>query len=147
MNKLDILAIQIGKAGGVVSAIIFSILLIRFCVENFSGSDKRAWDHTKDWKVVEEIFITAVTILVVAIPEGLPLAVTLSLAVTGRNMVRDNNKVKHMEACETMGSATTICSDKTGTLTQNKVNPIISHNFALWAHSPAPLSRLLLLQR
>jgi Ca2+ transporting ATPase len=66
-------------------------------------------------------FITAVTILVVAVPEGLPLAVTLSLAFSVIRMQNDNNLVKHLDACETMGSATTICSDKTGTLTKNRM--------------------------
>lgn len=66
-------------------------------------------------------FITAVTILVVAVPEGLPLAVTLSLAFSVIKMQADNNLVKHLDACETMGSATTICSDKTGTLTKNRM--------------------------
>jgi len=66
-------------------------------------------------------FITAVTVLVVAVPEGLPLAVTLSLAFSVIRMQKDNNLVKHLDACETMGSATTVCSDKTGTLTKNRM--------------------------
>jgi len=66
-------------------------------------------------------FITAITVLVVAVPEGLPLAVTLSLAFSVMKMQKDNNLVKHLDACETMGSATTICSDKTGTLTKNRM--------------------------
>ena len=66
-------------------------------------------------------FITSVTILVVAVPEGLPLAVTLALAFSVLKMQSDNNLVKHLDACETMGSATTICSDKTGTLTKNRM--------------------------
>ena len=65
--------------------------------------------------------ITAITILVVAVPEGLPLAVTLSLAFSSFQMSKENNLVKHLSACETMGSATTICSDKTGTLTKNQM--------------------------
>ena len=66
-------------------------------------------------------FITSVTILVVAVPEGLPLAVTLALAFSVIKMQSDNNLVKHLDACETMGSATTVCSDKTGTLTKNRM--------------------------
>ena len=65
--------------------------------------------------------IVGVTILVVAVPEGLPLAVTLSLAFSVGKMLKENNLVKHLDACETMGSATTICSDKTGTLTTNRM--------------------------
>lgn len=118
MVKLDKLAMDIGKAGCVLATIAFAILIVRWSVEEFSDGRKF---ETDDLETILEYFITAVTILVVAIPEGLPLAVTLSLAITGRNMVQDNNKVKHMDACETMGSATTICSDKTGTLTQNKM--------------------------
>jgi Ca2+ transporting ATPase len=70
--------------------------------------------------------ITAITILVVAVPEGLPLAVTLSLAFSVRKMQDENNLVKHLDACETMGSATTICSDKTGTLTKNRMTVVRS---------------------
>lgn len=65
-----------------------------------------------------------VTIVVVAVPEGLPLAVTLSLAYSTQKMMNDNNLIRVLEACETMGNATTICSDKTGTLTQNKMTVV-----------------------
>ena len=81
-------------------------------------------------------FITAVTILVVAVPEGLPLAVTLSLAFSVIRMQRDNNLVKHLDACETMGSATTICSDKTGTLTKNRMT-VMRATIAGEAYQPA----------
>lgn len=67
-------------------------------------------------------FLTAVTVLVVVIPEGLPLAVTMALAFTGHRMLKDHNLVRHLYACETMGSATTICTDKTGTLTTNTMS-------------------------
>merc|ERR1712086_662480 len=67
------------------------------------------------------------TVLVVAVPEGLPLAVTLALAFSSYKMMDDNNLVKHLDACETMGSATTICSDKTGTLTQNRMTAMNVH--------------------
>jgi len=63
-----------------------------------------------------EFFIIGVTVLVVAVPEGLPLAVTISLAYSVRKMMKDNNLVRHLDACETMGNATAICSDKTGKL-------------------------------
>lgn len=67
-----------------------------------------------------KFIIIGVTVLVVAVPEGLPLAVTLSLAYSVKKMMADNNLVRHLDACETMGNATTICSDKTGTLTTNR---------------------------
>ena len=66
-------------------------------------------------KELLEFFIIGVTVLVVAVPEGLPLAVTISLAYSVRKMMKDNNLVRHLDACETMGNATAICSDKTGT--------------------------------
>src|SRR5262249_14290874 len=71
-----------------------------------------------------QIFIVAVTIIVVAVPEGLPLAVTLALAFATTRMLKDNNLVRLLRACETMGNATTVCSDKTGTLTQNKMSVV-----------------------
>ena len=80
-----------------------------------------AFDGTVDPSKIVQLFVTAVTILVVAIPEGLPLAVTLALAVAQQKMSKLNNMVKYLAACETMGSATTICSDKTGTLTKNRM--------------------------
>ncbi len=74
--------------------------------------------------MLEEVIgyiITAITIVVVAVPEGLPLAVTISLAYSMMKMLKDNNLVRHLDACETMGGATNICSDKTGTLTENRM--------------------------
>lgn len=75
--------------------------------------------HLQNWII--HAFITAVTIIVVAIPEGLPLAVTISLAYSTRKMLKDNNLIRVLAACETMGNATDICSDKTGTLTENRM--------------------------
>jgi Ca2+-transporting ATPase len=68
--------------------------------------------------------MTGITIFICAVPEGLPLAVTLSLSFSMKKMMKDNNFVRHLNACETMGGATTICSDKTGTLTQNKMTVV-----------------------
>jgi len=73
-------------------------------------------------------FIIGITVVVVAIPEGLPLAVTLSLAYSTKKMLNDNNLVRKMAACETMGGASMICSDKTGTLTQNKMSLVTVWN-------------------
>ena len=118
-EKLDKLAVDIGKAGLTVATIAFVIMILVFVSmpsKNLKG--------TPPVKIISRIlsaFLVAVTILVVAVPEGLPLAVALSLAITMGKLMKDNNRVKHMDACETMGSATTICSDKTGTLTQNKM--------------------------
>ncbi|MEQ2250039.1 Plasma membrane calcium-transporting ATPase 3 [Ilyodon furcidens] len=71
-----------------------------------------------------KFFIIGVTVLVVAVPEGLPLAVTISLAYSVKKMMKDNNLVRHLDACETMGNATAICSDKTGTLTTNRMTVV-----------------------
>ena len=106
--KLEKLALDIGKVGMLVATLCFIIM----CAIGFGQKGKCAQE-------VIAYFIVAVTILVVAVPEGLPLAVTLSLAVTSARMNKDNNLVKVLSACETMGSATTICTDKTGTLTTN----------------------------
>ena len=76
----------------------------------------------QDWII--HSFITSVTIIVVAIPEGLPLAVTISLAYSTRKMLKDNNLIRVLAACETMGNATDICSDKTGTLTENRMTVV-----------------------
>lgn len=88
-------------------------------VENVCTGEGMEWDKFKGWlssyiKDLLEYFIIGVTVLVVAVPEGLPLAVTISLAYSVRKMMKDNNLVRHLDACETMGNATAICSDKTG---------------------------------
>ncbi len=80
------------------------------------------------WKEIFQSLILCITIIVVAIPEGLPLAVTLSLSFSVKKMMDDNNLVRHMPACETMGGANYICTDKTGTLTRNKMHVVTLYN-------------------
>lgn len=109
-EKLDRMATIIGYFGTVVAALLFIILMIAYGI---NGGDE-GW-----FEAIGQAFGLAVTIVVVAIPEGLPLAVTISLAYSMKKMYLDNNFVRVLAACETMGNATTICSDKTGTLTQN----------------------------
>ncbi|XP_067319688.1 plasma membrane calcium-transporting ATPase 2 isoform X10 [Anolis sagrei] len=125
-GKLTKLAVQIGKAGLVMSAITVIILVLYFTIENFVIS-KKPWLPECTPVYVQyfvKFFIIGVTVLVVAVPEGLPLAVTISLAYSVKKMMKDNNLVRHLDACETMGNATAICSDKTGTLTTNRMTVV-----------------------
>lgn len=124
-SKLTKLAIQIGYAGTAVAVLTVVILILRFCIEEFVVN-KKPWDAYYVQHFVK-FFIIGVTVLVVAVPEGLPLAVTLSLAYSVRKMMHDNNLVRHLDACETMGNATAICSDKTGTLTTNRMTVVESY--------------------
>uniref|UniRef100_A0A8C0RJN1 Calcium-transporting ATPase n=1 Tax=Canis lupus familiaris TaxID=9615 RepID=A0A8C0RJN1_CANLF len=128
-GKLTKLAVQIGKAGLVMSAITVIILVLYFVIETFVV-DGRVWLAECTPVYVQyfvKFFIIGVTVLVVAVPEGLPLAVTISLAYSVKKMMRDNNLVRHLDACETMGNATAICSDKTGTLTTNRMTVVQSY--------------------
>lgn len=118
-SKLTKLVIMIGYAGITVAVLTIVMLSIQFSVHKFV-MEKQSWKVAYINHYVN-FFIIGVTILVVAIPEGLPLAVTLSLAYSVKKMMADNNLVRHLDACETMGNATTICSDKTGTLTTNRM--------------------------
>ncbi|XP_073816254.1 plasma membrane calcium-transporting ATPase 3-like [Musca autumnalis] len=123
--KLTKLAIQIGYAGSTIAVITVIILIIQFCIKTFV-IDEKPWKNTYANNFVKHLII-GVTVLVVAVPEGLPLAVTLSLAYSVKKMMKDNNLVRHLDACETMGNATAICSDKTGTLTTNRMTVVQSY--------------------
>ncbi|XP_019677578.1 plasma membrane calcium-transporting ATPase 4 isoform X4 [Felis catus] len=125
-GKLTRLAVQIGKAGLIMSAITVLILILYFVIDNFV-IHRRAWlpECTPIYiQYFVKFFIIGITVLVVAVPEGLPLAVTISLAYSVKKMMKDNNLVRHLDACETMGNATAICSDKTGTLTMNRMTVV-----------------------
>ncbi|XP_034440640.1 plasma membrane calcium-transporting ATPase 2 isoform X3 [Hippoglossus hippoglossus] len=125
-GKLTKLAVQIGKAGLLMSAITVIILVLYFAIDNFV-LQKLQWlpECTPIYiQYFVKFFIIGVTVLVVAVPEGLPLAVTISLAYSVKKMMKDNNLVRHLDACETMGNATAICSDKTGTLTTNRMTVV-----------------------
>ncbi|XP_025021242.1 plasma membrane calcium-transporting ATPase 3 isoform X2 [Python bivittatus] len=128
-GKLTKLAVQIGKAGLVMSAITVIILVLYFVIQTFV-IDGKTWLAECTPVYVQyfvKFFIIGVTVLVVAVPEGLPLAVTISLAYSVKKMMKDNNLVRHLDACETMGNATAICSDKTGTLTTNRMTVVQSY--------------------
>uniref|UniRef100_A0AAY4E249 Calcium-transporting ATPase n=1 Tax=Denticeps clupeoides TaxID=299321 RepID=A0AAY4E249_9TELE len=125
-GKLTRLAVQIGKAGLIMSALTVIILILYFVIDTF-GVQQRPWlkECTPIYiQYFVKFFIIGVTVLVVAVPEGLPLAVTISLAYSVKKMMKDNNLVRHLDACETMGNATAICSDKTGTLTMNRMTVV-----------------------
>ncbi|XP_023137235.1 plasma membrane calcium-transporting ATPase 1-like isoform X1 [Amphiprion ocellaris] len=125
-GKLTRLAVQIGKAGLIMSALTVIILILYFVIDTF-GIQGRTWlaECTPIYiQYFVKFLIIGVTVLVVAVPEGLPLAVTISLAYSVKKMMKDNNLVRHLDACETMGNATAICSDKTGTLTMNRMTVV-----------------------
>jgi len=112
-DKLEDMVVLIGYLGTASALLTFIVTMIYIAVSDPSA---------EDWlSGAIAAFIIAITIIVVAIPEGLPLAVTISLAYSMKKMFKDNNLVKHLQACETMGNATNICSDKTGTLTEGRM--------------------------
>ena len=116
--QLDKLAKMISKVGSVVSVATFVIFLAHDIFTN------PAWGGKDYFYMAEQVlsyFMMAVTLIVMAVPEGLPMAVTLSLALNMRRMLKSNNLVRKLHACETMGAVTVICTDKTGTLTQNRM--------------------------
>jgi Ca2+-transporting ATPase len=119
-SKLNVLATYIAKLGGAAALLLFVVLFIEFLVRLKSSNTTPA----EKGQNFLDILIVAITVVVVAVPEGLPLAVTLALAFATTRMLKDNNLVRLLRSCETMGNATTICSDKTGTLTQNKMTVV-----------------------
>ncbi|KAH9625512.1 hypothetical protein KSS87_012113 [Heliosperma pusillum] len=125
--RLNKLTSAIGKVGLLVAFMVLVVLLVRYFTGNtYDENGKREFNGSKTsvndiLNVIIRIFAAAVTIVVVAIPEGLPLAVTLTLAYSMKRMMADQAMVRKLSACETMGSATTICTDKTGTLTLNQM--------------------------
>uniref|UniRef100_A0A8C6TAF5 Calcium-transporting ATPase n=1 Tax=Neogobius melanostomus TaxID=47308 RepID=A0A8C6TAF5_9GOBI len=138
-GKLTQLTVQIGKAGLFMSVLTVLILIIRFAISTFAV-EKVPWNDACAPFYVQflvKFFIIGVTVLVVAVPEGLPLAVTISLAYSVKKMMTDNNLVRHLDACETMGNATAICSDKTGTLTMNRM-AVVQCYFAGHYHLKLP---------
>ncbi|KAF2232717.1 calcium-translocating P-type ATPase [Viridothelium virens] len=119
-SKLNVLAEYIAKLGGAAALLLFVVSFIEFLVKlrhNTSTPQQKGQQFL-------DILIVAITIVVVAVPEGLPLAVTLALAFATTRMLKDNNLVRLLRSCETMGNATSICSDKTGTLTENKMTVV-----------------------
>jgi Ca2+-transporting ATPase len=121
---------MIVKVGGITALLLFVILFIKFLAQLPASQ----LDGGAKGQQFVQILIVSVIILVIAVPEGLPLAVTLALAYATIRMLEDHNLVRVLKACETMGNATTVCSDKTGTLTQNKMTVVegtlgVSHGF------------------
>ncbi|PYI00549.1 calcium transporting ATPase [Aspergillus sclerotiicarbonarius CBS 121057] len=119
--KLARLASWIGWFGTGAALLLFLVLFFRF-IAQLSGSEASSTEKGQQFM---DILIVAVTVIVVAIPEGLPLAVTLALAFATTRMLKENNLVRLLRSCETMGNATVICSDKTGTLTQNQMTAVV----------------------
>jgi len=118
-EKLDDMAMKIGNVGIAAAAATFiAMMWIKLFI------DPEYLRHVSVFKHALDAFIIGVTIVVVAVPEGLPLAVTISLAYSTKQMLNDQNLIRHLAACETMGNATNICSDKTGTLTENRMTVV-----------------------
>ncbi|KAJ9548472.1 hypothetical protein OSB04_021015 [Centaurea solstitialis] len=146
--RLNGVATFIGIVGLLVAVFVLAILLIRFFTGHTRDAERRVEfiaGKTSVGDAVDgaiKIFTVAVTIVVVAVPEGLPLAVTLTLAYSMRKMMADKALVRRLSACETMGSATTICSDKTGTLTLNKMTVVEAYICGKKVDPPSSKSEL-----
>ena len=125
-GKLNKLAALIAYLATGAALLTIFVLILRRIIEVFAIRQPPVWQPS-DWTDVVSFLILGIIVLVVAIPEGLPLAITISLAYSVKKMLTDNNLVRHLHACETMGNATTICSDKTGTLTTNRMTVVESY--------------------
>jgi P-type E1-E2 ATPase len=124
-TKLDDMTELITKAGAVAGCCTVGILLIRFALAFMNHACcKEVFNHKIHHLEWLRFLVVGVTVFVVAVPEGLPLAVAITLSLSVGKMQKDNCLVRHMSSCETMGSATTICSDKTGTLTTGKMTVV-----------------------
>ncbi len=125
-RQLTRLSRMIGRVGIVLSVLIFGAMLLKAIL--IGGLLDGDWLHIV--RQVLHIFMVSVALIVMAVPEGLPMSITLSLAMSMRRMLKTNNLVRRMHACETMGAVTVICTDKTGTLTQNKmrVNEVVRYD-------------------
>ncbi|CAF0836714.1 unnamed protein product [Adineta steineri] len=130
-TKLSSLALWIGYIGMSAAILTLICLVVRYCITTYVVNKQRA--SSNDISYFISFLIQAITVVVVSVPEGLPLAVTLALAYAVRKMMTDNNLVRHLDACETMGNASTICSDKTGTLTTNRMTVV--QTFVTGKHS------------
>lgn len=128
--KLGRFGKQLITFGGIAGTIFFFVLLIRWLVNLDSLTDKTPSEKAEEFF---EILILAVTVVVITVPEGLALNVTVALAFATQRMLKDNNLVRLIRSCEIMGNATTICSDKTGTLTQNKMT-VVAGRIGLESH-------------
>jgi P-type Ca2+ transporter type 2C len=118
--RLERLAKKISIMGGILALVMFTVTFIKFCVQLPHSHNSPA----EKGQNFLNVLIISLTVLVIAVPEGLPLAVTLALAFATTRMMKDNNLVRRLQSCETMGNATAICSDKTGTLTQNEMKVV-----------------------
>ncbi|RBQ67968.1 hypothetical protein FVER14953_01657 [Fusarium verticillioides] len=149
-KKLEGLAVAIAKLGGGASLLMFFILLFRFCA-SLPGDDRPAEEKASTFV---DLLVVAIAIIAVAVPEGLPLAVTLALAFATTRLLKENNLVRVLRACETMGNATCICSDKTGTLTTNKMtvtagrfgSSTFTSDIPAWATTLSPSTRKFITQ-
>ncbi|KAB8204962.1 plasma membrane calcium-transporting ATPase [Aspergillus parasiticus] len=119
-TRLNILAKYIANFGGLAALVLFIILFIKF----LASLPHSSLTPAEKGQQFLDLFIISLTVVVIAVPEGLPLTVTLALAFATTRMLKDHNLVRMLRACETMGNATDICSDKTGTLTQNKMTVV-----------------------
>ena len=135
-EKLEVIATEIGKLGTYAALLTVHVLMFRYFLDGllkrnidlFGGETDQERPFAKNFKMWVDYIVIGVAVIVVAVPEGLPLAVMISLAYSQGKMLKDNNYVKKLAACEIMGGATNICSDKTGTLTLNQMKVA-----AVWA--------------